>query len=159
IFSISRGLLVIEEHGGGKQQLRFKVWPRPSKTVTFSFVVLSVIVALAAHNQATAVAIILGLIAFAILAEYIKDTASTLQDLKQAFESLDYRCMQQTSVREHSEVFEPLELLYPAMEKILEEKHPLASASTPNHSTRRRAFQKLPSIPGYFRKNLNISNR
>lgn len=89
LFSISRGLLAIEEHGAGKQLIRFKIWPIPSKMFVFAFAILSGIVMLAIIDDATAVAIILGFIVFGILAEYVIDTALTLQQLKTAFKSLD----------------------------------------------------------------------
>jgi O-antigen biosynthesis protein len=96
IFSISRGLLAVEEHGGGKQQVRLRIWPSPSKLVVAAFALIVGIIVMAVIHHAFTVAIILGLLAFGILAEYVIDTALTLQHLKKAFKSLDYMAASKT---------------------------------------------------------------
>ncbi len=44
--------MAVEEHGGGKQLLRFRMWPRWSKPWTFTAVALAMLAALAAVDQA-----------------------------------------------------------------------------------------------------------
>ncbi|RYZ29319.1 MAG: glycosyltransferase [Chitinophagaceae bacterium] len=91
VFSISRGLLVVEEHGAGKQLIRFKIWPSPSRLIVAAFVLLLGIIVLAFLHHAVSVGLILSLILIGIFIEYAIDTALTLRQLKVAFRSLDYK--------------------------------------------------------------------
>jgi glycosyltransferase involved in cell wall biosynthesis len=88
LFSFSRGLFTIEEHGGGKQLLRFKAWASPSKITVFAILVLITIAILAALDNALSVTIILSYFALLFLAAYCKDSASTISDLHKVFESM-----------------------------------------------------------------------
>lgn len=91
IFSISRGLLAVEEHGGGKQLIRFKIWPSPSRMIVAAFLLLLGIIILAFVHHAVSVGLILSLILLGTFIEYAIDTALTLRQLKVAFRSLDYK--------------------------------------------------------------------
>ncbi|HEY8783893.1 MAG TPA: glycosyltransferase [Mucilaginibacter sp.] len=88
LFSISRGLLTIEEHGSGKQLVRFRIWPFLPKTGIIAVSILTIVGFFATVNEAYIVAIVLGLISLLILAEYFKDSASTMYDLYTAFSRL-----------------------------------------------------------------------
>jgi cellulose synthase/poly-beta-1,6-N-acetylglucosamine synthase-like glycosyltransferase len=89
LFSKSKGLLTIEEHGGGKQLLRFKMWPSVPKIGVIAISVLVIIAFFAEINHAIIVSAVLGFIALLILAEYFKDSASTMYDLYVAFTELE----------------------------------------------------------------------
>ncbi len=91
IFSTSRGLLVVEEHGAGKQLVKLRVWPHPPKMIVAAFAILLSIAIVAGFYHAVSVALIIGLIIFGIFAEYVIDTSATIQQIKIAFETLDYK--------------------------------------------------------------------
>jgi hypothetical protein len=87
LFGAVRTRMVIEEHGGGKQLLRFRSWPRYA-LAGVSFIVLFVIFSLvAAFNQAIVASIILGLIAGLFIISLFRDgaaaTAYFLRGVKQ----------------------------------------------------------------------------
>lgn len=88
LFSFSRSLFTIEEHGGGKQLLRFKAWASPSKTTIFALLVLITLTVLATRDNAHSITVILTVLTFLFLAAYCKDSASTISDLHKAFDSL-----------------------------------------------------------------------
>ncbi|MCW3091624.1 MAG: glycosyltransferase [Ferruginibacter sp.] len=89
LFSISRGLLTIEEHGSNKQLVRFRIWPRMSKTGMLSIIILTIMSLLTAANYSLSVSIILAVIVIIFLAEYFKDSASTMFNLYNAFKSIE----------------------------------------------------------------------
>jgi len=89
LFSVSRGLVTIEEHGSGKQLLRFKVWSRASKAVAGAIVILLTIATFAALDKAWIMAFFLAMIAVVFATEYILDAANNINDLFKAFQSLN----------------------------------------------------------------------
>jgi hypothetical protein len=89
LFSISRGLMTIEEHGGGKQLLRFKVWSRASKAVAGAIIILLIIATFAAFDKAWIMAFFLTMVAVVFAIEYILDAANNMNDLFKAFQSLN----------------------------------------------------------------------
>ncbi|WP_299289573.1 glycosyltransferase [uncultured Mucilaginibacter sp.] len=103
MFSTSRGLLVIEEHGAGKQLLRFKIWPSIPKIVIVAVVTLTIIAVFAAINHAVTVSVILSIIVLLIAAEYFKDSASTMYDLYTAFTGLEKSETQSDSILQFAE--------------------------------------------------------
>jgi membrane protein implicated in regulation of membrane protease activity len=87
-FSGCRGLLTIEEHGGGKQLLRFKCSPHYSKTgfiLTTTFSMLSFI---ALMNASYLVGGILGACSMVLMITYFTDKARAMHDLSNAFSFL-----------------------------------------------------------------------
>lgn len=89
LFSITQALLTVEEHGGGKQMLKFKVWRRPSNIWTITMLALLTICGFSALDEAYGVAAIFGTMAFLALTAYSYGSASTIAYLQQAFNSLD----------------------------------------------------------------------
>jgi hypothetical protein len=89
LFSVSRALLTVEEHGGGKQMLKFRVKRIPTKTLILTMLVLVAIATFAAIDHAAGVATVFSSVAFVVFAAYLHDSASTIFDLKQAISSLD----------------------------------------------------------------------
>ena len=89
LFSISRGLLAIEEHGSNKQLLRFSMWPRISKTGIIVIGGLSVVLLLMAVSPSFSASLIIGIILIAFIAEYFKDSAGTMYNLYNAFKDLE----------------------------------------------------------------------
>lgn len=89
LFSISRGLLTIEEHGSNKQLLRFKIWPGMSKTGMVVIGGLSFIVLITALNLSLIGCFIIGSVLLVLVAEYFKDSAGTMYNLFAAFKGLE----------------------------------------------------------------------
>lgn len=87
-FSSSRGLLTIEEHGGGKQLLRFKCVPKYSLSGIALTVLLSSLSALAAINTSYIASIFLGGFALILAITYFTDRARAMYDLSKAFSFL-----------------------------------------------------------------------
>ncbi|QMU31703.1 glycosyltransferase [Adhaeribacter radiodurans] len=88
IFSSSKGLFTFEEHGAGKQLLRFKAWPIPSKTLALALLLITATAALAALDNAIQVTVILFMLDILLIAAYCKDSASTISDMYEAFNRL-----------------------------------------------------------------------
>ena len=85
LFSAARGLLTIEEHGGGKQMLKFKYWAKYST----GGIVVSLLFAgfsfLALVKAQFGVFILLGTIAAVLIGKLIMDTARSLFEIHNAF--------------------------------------------------------------------------
>ena len=85
LFSAARGLLTIEEHGGGKQMLKFKYWAKYST----GGIVVSLLFAgfsfLALVKAQFGVFILLGTIAAVLTGKLIMDTARSLFEIHHAF--------------------------------------------------------------------------
>ena len=87
-FSSSRGLLTIEEHGGGKQLLRFKCGPEYSPTGIKLTIILITLSMLALINTSYVAGFFLGVIALVLAISYFTDSARAIYDLSKAFSSL-----------------------------------------------------------------------
>ncbi|WP_461126743.1 glycosyltransferase [Spirosoma aerophilum] len=83
--SVVRGVLVIEEHGAGKQLLRFKCWTKYSMASNIILAILVGLAALAVVSGQPIVGTILGLLAGLILKDYFSGTARAMATLKNAF--------------------------------------------------------------------------
>jgi GT2 family glycosyltransferase len=75
-FGAARLRMVLEEHGAGKQMVRFRSWPRCSKGATALAASSAAVAVLAGTNDAGLVALVLGAIAVAILAWILHDCAT-----------------------------------------------------------------------------------
>ena len=62
-----RALMAVEDHGGGAQLVRFRLWPRLSRVALAMLAMLFFLVALAGADGAWLASMILGSIAFAFL--------------------------------------------------------------------------------------------
>ena len=87
-FSSSRGLMTIEEHGAGKQLLRFKCGPQYSPTGMALIIILFTLSALAVVNSSYIASFFLSLFAFLLAISYLTDGARAIYDLSKAFTSL-----------------------------------------------------------------------
>ncbi|MDQ3683659.1 MAG: glycosyl transferase, partial [Bacteroidota bacterium] len=85
LFSKSRGLFTIEEHGAGKQLLRFKCWADYS---IYGFLLVGFfggLSLLSAFQNEFAVASVLGLIFIVFVLRFLMETASSINSLYTAF--------------------------------------------------------------------------
>jgi cellulose synthase/poly-beta-1,6-N-acetylglucosamine synthase-like glycosyltransferase len=83
--SVVRGVLVIEEHGAGKQLLRFKCWTKYSMISNVILAILIGLATLAVVSGQPVIGTILGLLASLILKDYFSGTARAMATLKNAF--------------------------------------------------------------------------
>lgn len=91
LLSTVRALLTIEEHGSGKQLLRFKCRPHYSGTGIILIGSLSIISLFAILDASYITGIILGFTAITLLVSFFTNTARAMYDLFAAFNSLaDY---------------------------------------------------------------------
>jgi cellulose synthase/poly-beta-1,6-N-acetylglucosamine synthase-like glycosyltransferase len=88
-FTSARSILTIEEHGGGKQLLRFRTWAYLSAAGIVALLVLGTIGLAALLDQSYTVAGILGFLILLFTAGSIADTTSAMNDLTAAFANLD----------------------------------------------------------------------
>jgi len=66
LFGAARVLVAVEEHGGGRQMVRFRVWPRPAFARLIPVVVLAGLTAGALTNGAPIAGGVLGILAFSL---------------------------------------------------------------------------------------------
>jgi hypothetical protein len=88
LFSSARGVLVVEEHGAGKQFLKFRIWPHYSLFGLFSIFLLTGLATWAAWDKAYPAAIFSGVLGLLLLGKYLSDTAAAITVIKDAFGSL-----------------------------------------------------------------------
>lgn len=90
-FSISRGLITIEEHGSGKQLLRFRIWPALPLAALSIIIILLALALLALGNHVRSVPVIFGLMALLVTGDFFKESAHTMYHLYAAFKSLEQK--------------------------------------------------------------------
>jgi len=88
LFSKSRGLLTIEEHGAGKQYLRFKCWAYYSSYGFLILVFFTALCILAAIDNQFTVSFILGLMVVVTTFRFLMETSSSMSSLYTAFKLL-----------------------------------------------------------------------
>jgi GT2 family glycosyltransferase len=86
---VARVLSVVEEHGDGRQMIRFRVWPVPSRALSVVAVPLAALAFLAGSDGALAAAIILALLATAVVGVGLYDCALAAGSLCFALGELD----------------------------------------------------------------------
>ncbi len=89
MFSITKGLLTVEEHGGGKQLVKLKVWPAPSKTIVVLAAFLTAIAAFALIDGELRVTLLLLFFVLLFVIEYLKASAEILHHVHDAFLNLN----------------------------------------------------------------------
>ena len=87
-FSSARGILTIEEHGGGKQLLRFKCQSKYSRAGIGSAIVFGILSALSLTDSSYFAAGILGIVAVSLGRANVIDKAKALYELAGSFSSL-----------------------------------------------------------------------
>jgi cellulose synthase/poly-beta-1,6-N-acetylglucosamine synthase-like glycosyltransferase len=88
-FAHARGILTVEEHGGGKQYVKFKSWNEYSVITLLFIVTLTAISVLAAINDVQAIALGFGALAMLLFYKLFMDCVRSLGNLKNAFSQLD----------------------------------------------------------------------
>ena len=76
VFAAARLQMAVEEHGLGRQLVRFRVWPRPSVEGTVSAAFLASLAIGAALSHAVAAATILGIVAAIVAARIVDECAA-----------------------------------------------------------------------------------
>jgi glycosyltransferase involved in cell wall biosynthesis len=89
LFSDTKTLLAIEEHGAGRQLLRLKAWTKPTPVFALFLTIFSALSLLAAADGALIVAIISGCFGLMVLAEYFNEIACTLYNINKACKELN----------------------------------------------------------------------
>jgi hypothetical protein len=89
LLSKSRSILAIEEHGAGKQFLRFKIWHVPSAIFLIALAALILTSLLAALDHRVIVTIALATVAIGLFLEYLKDSVHNQSSMYKAFKSLE----------------------------------------------------------------------
>ncbi|MGL6269211.1 MAG: hypothetical protein ACRC2O_14865, partial [Chitinophagaceae bacterium] len=85
VFSAARGMLTIEEHGGCKQMLKFRCWPKYSHSGIILIVLFAGLAFSAALDQAYFITVFLGSISLMLILKYLTDTAKGLCEIQRAF--------------------------------------------------------------------------
>ena len=80
-------LTAIEEHGGGKQLMRVRIWPRVSAPVALVWAMFAVLAAGAAYDGAVAVATGLGAVALFGLGTALRDCGAAMAALSKAVDA------------------------------------------------------------------------
>ncbi len=88
LFGRARILTAVEEHGDGRQLVRFRVWPRPTWTGLFSSVILASLTTAAALAGASHAAFVLGCFLAAVLSAVVLDCARATGSAKRAADGL-----------------------------------------------------------------------
>lgn len=96
LFSKSRSLLAIEEHGAGKQYLRFKCWAHYSFSAFILLGSISALAILSALDKQFVVTAILGIMAITIALRLLMETASSVNSMYTAFKLLSVKAPTET---------------------------------------------------------------
>ena len=88
LFSRSRSLLTIEEHGGGKQYLRLRCWPVYSLLSFGAMVILMALAAFAALDEQWAICGVFGIAGILVLIKIFADAGNATYSMKVAFGNL-----------------------------------------------------------------------
>lgn len=96
LLSAARGLLVIEEHGEGKQMLKFRCWATYSKAGIFFTLVFTALTFMAWLDGSAIISMILAVIALLLTSRFILDNSNVLNEIRHAFIAItDYRHIEQ----------------------------------------------------------------
>jgi len=74
----ARMRLAVEEHGGGKQLLRFRVWPRPLRVGLGLVLALGILAASAAIDGTLVAAVLIGAVAVLLAGSIVRDCAAAM---------------------------------------------------------------------------------
>ncbi|UEG50682.1 glycosyltransferase [Ferruginibacter lapsinanis] len=117
LFSKSRGLLTIEEHGAQKQYLKFKCWPCYSSTVWMIMLILLALGGIAVATEQWVASIVFASLEILFIARFLVETARSLNSLHVGFtmlstsvlRSAEFKIIQHKKVlpKEVELIFEP----------------------------------------------------
>lgn len=88
LLGAARLRMAIEEHGGGKQVLRFRTWPRVPTQVICSIVALGSLMAAAWHDSESYVAIALGILAVILIARSMYELGKATSNMLERITAL-----------------------------------------------------------------------
>ena len=88
LFGRARVLTAIEEHGHGRQLVRFRVWPKPTWVGLFSSLILISLAIAAALGGESPVATVLGLLLAVVAGAVVLDCARATGSARQAVDGL-----------------------------------------------------------------------
>lgn len=77
-------ILTVEEQGGGCQMVRFRLWPRISRTVAVLTVIFAALSGAAAFDGANAGAVLLAAVAAVLFMRMLAETGSAMSALSRA---------------------------------------------------------------------------
>jgi ABC-type multidrug transport system fused ATPase/permease subunit len=89
LFTVARGLLAVEEHGSGKQFLKFKTTTKLSAAGLIAISILLITATLAAIDGAAPVTIIFACLALVVFLESMQGTAFVMNSFHKAVNSLE----------------------------------------------------------------------
>jgi glycosyltransferase involved in cell wall biosynthesis len=98
LFAGACGVLTIEEHGGGKQLLRFRCKPEYTSGGIAIVMLLTIFSALSFINSSYVAGFFLGVFAVTLATSYMTDRARAMYDLSLAFRYLSYDKIQPVAV-------------------------------------------------------------
>lgn len=87
ILGCARVLMAVEEHGGGKQFLRFRVWPRCAPAGIVLTLLFAGLSAGAALSQAWVACGILNFVAFVLMMHIFKECSAAMAAAARVFDS------------------------------------------------------------------------
>ena len=85
MFAFCRGILVVEEHGAGKQFIKLRTWARYSMFALVPFIILAALSLLAAFDNSFAAAAILGVSSLLTGVAILRDAARATRNFSLAF--------------------------------------------------------------------------
>lgn len=88
LFGSARLLMATEEHGGGRQMRRFRVWPKWSRFALLPLIVLAGIAAASAADGAWPVSALTAILALLILVRALLETGGAVGALSGALQKL-----------------------------------------------------------------------
>jgi GT2 family glycosyltransferase len=89
LLGAARILMLVEEHGDGKQFVRFKTWPNFRITALFPFFLFAFLAVMASFDHAFPTALVLGAVSGVVLFRMSRECAWAQAALKSAFARLD----------------------------------------------------------------------
>jgi GT2 family glycosyltransferase len=117
LFGAARTLMVIEEHGSGRQLVRLRIWPRVSSGGVLVSALFVLLATGAAHDGPRALAAALGALALLALGSAAKECAGAVAAVSRAFE------------RQQEEIFSAADSALPVVEREIERNVPVAGAA------------------------------
>lgn len=88
LFGRARILTGVEEHGSGRQLVRFRAWPWPTRVALFSALILTSLAIAAALGAAPHAAAVLGLFLVVVVSATALDCARAIGSAKRAADGL-----------------------------------------------------------------------
>jgi hypothetical protein len=84
LLASARILMTVEEHGAGRQMLRFRAWPRCHRGCLFVILLLSALTVLGGLNGAAAVACLLGVVVLTLGVRALIEAGAAMAALRVA---------------------------------------------------------------------------